>query len=320
MRKLVSTVAVGACLALVLAAPLFAQSQPSETYRIGRGDVLAIAFWQQPDLNQTVQVRQDGKIAVPVIGEIEVLGLTPEEAADLIVERIRRYNREISQALVQVVGFNARKVYLTGQVGQVGRYAFEVLPDLWTVIRQAGGPTEEADLSKVTVVDPRGIAKVIDLKKVLAEGKAETLPPLEDGSTINIPRRADYLPADIFGVQGQDLKPVVYVTGQVLQPGPKAIEGDLSIYDALALAGGVGPEANLAKIKVLSKAAGGPVSQTLNLSAGATDRTAMNYKVRYEDMIMVDRRGGNFWSSFRDIATVLTTISTIVLLADRLTN
>jgi polysaccharide export outer membrane protein len=314
-----SRLAAGVLLVCALAGgSQLAGAQEQQTYRIGRGDILTISFWQQPDLNTTAQVRQDGIIAVPVIGEIEVAGLTPEEAADLIVQRISRYNREISQALVQVVGFNARKVFVTGQVGQPGRYTFERIPDLWTVLRQAGGPSEDADLSKVTVVDPRGVAQVVDLKKILAEGKAETLAPLEDGTTINVPRRAVYLPTDIFAVQDQDLKPVVYVTGQVLQPGPKAIEGKMSIFDAIALAGGTGPQADLSKVKITSKAGGGPLSQTLDLSGKSSDRSAMNYQVHYEDLITVGGKGGNFWSTFRDVATLVTTVSTIVLLADRL--
>lgn len=320
MNIKVSFVVIFACFCLLFLAPHTGWGQQPDTYRIGRGDVLSIAYWQQPDLNQSVQVRQDGKIAVHVIGEIEVAGLTTEEAADLIVQRISRYIRGISQALVEVVAFNAYEIFLTGQVKSVGRLTFETLPNLWEAIRQAGGPADEADLSKVAVVEPTGTSRVIDLKSLLAQGKAESLPPLSNGTTVNVPKRLDFLPPDIYGTQTLNLKPVVYVTGQVVQPGPKPIEGNVYIYDALALAGGVGPEANLSKVKVISKAAGGPVSQTLNLSSGASDRTAMNYQVRYEDMIVVERKGGSFWSTFRDVATAVTTISTVVLLVDRFNN
>jgi len=299
-------------------APERSAGQQPQAYRIGAGDVVSITFWQQPNLNQAaVLVRQDGIIAVPVIGEIDVAGLTPEEVSDRIVQRISRYIGEISQALVQVVAFNAREIFVTGQVNLPGRHTFEVLPDLWTAIRRAGGPTESADLAKVTVVDPTGSSSLVDLKSLLAEGKAETLPVLESGTTVDVPRRLDFLPPDIYGAEARELKPVVYVTGQVVQPGPKPIEGDIYIYDALALAGGLGPGANPSKVQVISKAPGGPVSQTLNLRPEVGNRAGLRYKIRYEDVIIVEPKGGTFWTSFRDAVTVVTSISTVVLLVDR---
>jgi polysaccharide export outer membrane protein len=288
-----------------------------EAYRIGPDDVLTVSFWQQPDLNQTVQVRQDGKVALPVIGEMEIAGLTAEEAADRIVDRISRYNRNISQALVQVVGFNARKLFVSGQVGTPGKYAFEVVPDVWNAIRNAGGPTESADLRRVAVVSPSGNVEVVDLAEILAAGKADTLKPLLAGTTVDVPRRMDFLPSETYNFQLTELRPIVYVTGAVLSPGPKPIEGDLYIYDALALAGGVGPEANLKKVKVITKAPNGPVTQTLDLRGGTNDRTSLNYKIRYEDMVIVERRGSGFWGPVRDIAAFAGVISSIILIADR---
>lgn len=304
-------------LALSLAATQsFAQS--TETYRIGPEDVVSISFWQQPELNQTVQVRQDGKVAIPVIGEMEIAGLTPEEAASRIVDRISRYNRSISQALVQVVAYNSRKVFVTGQVGKPGKYAYEVVPDLWTAIRDAGGPLETSDLSRVTVVSPSGTIKLVDLAKILSEGKADTLSPLIPGTTVDLPRRPDVLATETFTSDASALRPIVFVSGVVLQPGPKKIEGDMYIQDAIAMAGGVGPDADLGKVEVISKAARGPVTQMLNLKADASDRSALNYRIRYEDQVIVGRKGRSVWNSIRDVATVAAAVSSIILLADQL--
>jgi polysaccharide export outer membrane protein len=295
-----------------------AHGQSAEPYRVGPGDVLSVTFWQQPTLNQAgVLVRQDGMIALPVIGELEVSGLTLEEASDRIVDRISRYIPSISQALVQVVTFNAREIIVTGQVKGAGQFTFEVLPNLWGAIRRAGGPTEDADLAKVTVLEPSGVSTVVDLKSLIAQGRAESLPPLASGTTVDVPRRLEFMPPDVYGTQRGDTKPVVYVTGQVVQPGPKPIEGTVYIYDALALAGGFGPEANPSRVQVISKGARGPVTKTFNLSSGAADRTGMTYRIQNEDMIIVDRRGGGIWASVRDVVTVVTSVSTIVLLVDR---
>ena len=295
-----------------------ASAQQAEPYRIGPEDVLSISFWQRPVLNQTVQVRQDGRIAVPIIGETEVAGLTAQEVTDRIVDRISRYDREISQALVQVLAYNARKVFVTGQVGTTGKYGYESVPDLWTVLRDAGGPLETADLSRVRVIQPSGDMEIFDLARILSEGRAETLPDLVSGTTVDVPRRADFLPLETYRLQMQDLQPVVYVTGAVMTPGPKPIEGDVYVYDALALAGGLSPDANVKKVQVISKAPGGPVAQTFDLTPDTKDRSALTYRMRYEDLVIVDRKGEGFFSGVRNIALVLGIVTSSIIIADRL--
>ena len=74
----------------------------------------------------------------------------------------------------------------------------------------------------------------------------------------------------------------------------------------------------MGKVQIVSRAPNGPVTQTLNLRPDSRDRAAMRYKIQYEDMIIVGRKGGGFWGPLRDIATITATITSVILLADRL--
>jgi polysaccharide biosynthesis/export protein len=119
----------------------FASLASAEEYVIGAEDQLQISFWQDPTLNQQVVVRQDGKITLSIIGEITASGMTSKQLAEQIGRSVSLYNSKISQATVTVVGFNSQKVFVAGQVTHPGKFAFEVIPYLWTIIKEAGGST-----------------------------------------------------------------------------------------------------------------------------------------------------------------------------------
>jgi len=182
------------------------KAQEVPPYRLGIDDVISVSFWQEASLNQpAVRVRKNGMVALPVIGDTKLTGMTLDEAAAEIVSRISRYNRKITQALVQVVAFNALKVFVTGNVRIPGTYRYERIPDLWTVIRDAGGPMQTADLGEVTVVSPSGQMHIINLSEILASQKADTLPPLPPGRWLTcLPR---WFPAIRMAAQGMTAMP-----------------------------------------------------------------------------------------------------------------
>src|SRR5690606_18297993 len=69
------------------------QAQAVQAYRIGVDDSVRVAVWQNPDLNVTVPVRPDGRISVPLVGDVEAGGKTPEEVAADIKARLEAYVR-----------------------------------------------------------------------------------------------------------------------------------------------------------------------------------------------------------------------------------
>jgi polysaccharide export outer membrane protein len=167
-----------------------AQNIWGEEYIIGTEDVLSITFWQEPDLNTRAKVRKDGMITLPIIGEVKAEGLSPKKLSQSILEKISLYNANISQATVEVEEYNHRKIYVQGEVRSPGAFGFETIPDLWGAIREAGGPTEFADLNSVSIIrgDGDSEVQVVDLEASLKAGSLKGLPKLKPKDTIWIPR------------------------------------------------------------------------------------------------------------------------------------
>jgi polysaccharide export outer membrane protein len=124
-------------------------------YRIGIDDVLAIVFWREQNMNADVVVRPDGKITLPLINEIDAVGLTTEELRARVVAAAGRFVTD-PNATVVVKQINSRKIFVTGEVGRPGSFP---LSDSMTVIQalaMAGGLREFADASAIIVMRNEG--------------------------------------------------------------------------------------------------------------------------------------------------------------------
>jgi polysaccharide export outer membrane protein len=123
-----------------------------EGYRIGAGDVLQIVVWREPDasLPDTV-VRSDGKISVPLIGEVVAAGLTPEQLKDSLVEKFSHY---INNPVVSVHPrqINSRKVYVLGKVKKEGPIPLIRPMTVLQALDEAGGLAEWANKKKIYVL------------------------------------------------------------------------------------------------------------------------------------------------------------------------
>ncbi|MCA9753744.1 MAG: SLBB domain-containing protein [Gemmatimonadetes bacterium] len=201
-----------------------------------------MTVWQRADLGAVVTVDTEGSITLPLIGSIRAAGQTPNRLGDELTRRFSFVDREVSQVTVAVLKYNSRRVFVMGEVLEPGAYAFAQIPGVWEVIREAGGPSPDAALSRVRVIPPDGAGapRVIDLDQVLATGDFSALPPLTAGSTILVPR------VETVGPEGD----VVYVMGAVTEPGAVSIDAAPNVVQAILAAGGAGPEANLSQIRV----------------------------------------------------------------------
>src|SRR3954454_9725941 len=130
------------------------ESQPagSSAQRIGAGDVLQIAVWKEPDASvPAVTVRADGKISVPLIKEVEVAGLTPAEAEQMLAEKLSRYIHEANVTVI-VTQVHSRKVYLVGGVKTVAPIDLKGDITVLQAITQAGGITDYAKRRQIYVL------------------------------------------------------------------------------------------------------------------------------------------------------------------------
>ncbi len=279
----------------------------ADSYRVGQGDVLDINFWQDPSLNSTVRVNQEGKITLDIVGDVEAAGKTTQELENDIVRRMSRLNKNISQAVVRVASYNYQHVFVSGQVNNPGKYTFEEIPDLWTILNEAGGLTETADLSRVTIIrggEEAGKVEVVNVAEAIATGQLDQLPKIGREDTIEVPRTLAGLPsAELSGPI--ERKNVIYVVGAVTEPGPVKFEKDVDVLEAIALAGGFNGAADVKKAKVLAKDGYYAQSLHFDLEKYALSGAPARYIMNKEDIVVVPYQERSTWEK---IATILTPI------------
>lgn len=94
------------------------QDAPSD-YVIGADDTLHISVWKEPDLSETLPVRPDGKISMPLLNDIPAAGLTPLQLKDSITEKLKKYIAD-PRVTVVVTQMNSRRIFVTGEVVHSG--------------------------------------------------------------------------------------------------------------------------------------------------------------------------------------------------------
>ena len=289
-------------------------------YVIGPDDVLQISFWQDPTLNAEVRVGQDGKVALDVVGQIEAAGRTTAELQNEIVRLMARLNKNISQATVRVSAYNYNHVFVIGQVNTPGKIAFEEIPDIWTVINEAGGISETGDLSRVTIIrggPDAGRVEVVNVRDALATGQLDALPRLRRTDTIEIGRTPGQVLSGEVGLSVEK-KNLIYVIGAVGTPGPVAYEENVDVLEAVALAGGPTEAADLKRARLLMKDGNYAQAVKLNLDEYTGTGRPARYIVQKEDMVVVPfQRESFFDSTIGRVATVVAAVSTAWLIFDR---
>lgn len=138
--------------ALLLATSAPAPAQvPDGDYRIGPADVLRISVWNDETLSGTVPVRPDGMISLPLLNDVEAAGLTPLELREKLIDQLGHYMPapEVSVIVEQV---RSLTVSVLGQVTNPGRYELLRESTVLEVIAEAGGLTEFADSSRITIL------------------------------------------------------------------------------------------------------------------------------------------------------------------------
>lgn len=135
--------------------PAGAVATVSDDYVIGAQDVLGVVFWREPDISGDVTVRPDGRISIPVIGEIQAAGLKPEALQAQIEAAAAKYMNAPNVAVV-VRTINSRQVYVTGRVTAPGAHLLVGKLTVLQAIALAGGLTEYADAKNITVLRNQG--------------------------------------------------------------------------------------------------------------------------------------------------------------------
>lgn len=161
-----------------------------EPYVIGANDRFDVFVWQHDDLSISLEVAADGSVRYPLMGRIEVVGMTPEALADTIATSLRTYIVD-PQVTVIPRSFDQAAVAVIGQVKTGGMVEFREGARLSDYLAAAGGPTAEAKLSAVSVtrtVDGEPINYEVDLERVLTSGDPAVDFELAEGDVVFVPK------------------------------------------------------------------------------------------------------------------------------------
>lgn len=121
------------------------------TYIIGEQDVLSIDVWKEKDISETVVVRPDGKITIPLVDEVYVVGMTPLQLQSMLEDKLKPF-LTVPQVTVIVKEISSRKVYLMGQVGRTGPFLINSTTTVLQLIAQAGGLRDFAKKKKIYIM------------------------------------------------------------------------------------------------------------------------------------------------------------------------
>lgn len=176
---------------LLANAPVAAAEEDGPGYLIGPEDVLDIVVWRNTELSRQVTVRPDGRISLPLIGELGAAGLTPEELREEIVKRLKEYQQSAVVASVIVQDVNSYKVFVLGQVQVPGGYTLRSRTTVLQALSLAGGFSQFASKNKIVLIRkrPDGLDDKIQVKfnDLVYDEESRANEYLRPGDTIFVP-------------------------------------------------------------------------------------------------------------------------------------
>jgi len=217
---------------LALALPVLAQTE-----KLGVGDAVRITVHQQPDLTTDARISERGTVALPLVGEVKLAGMSPVQAGQAIGESFKKGQfLKNPQVTVAVTTLRSKQVSVLGQVARPGRYALDdTSAKLADVIAAAGGITTTG-ADTVTVIRDGKEHKVALLGKSF---------DLKGGEIVQVERA-----------------PVFYIYGEVTRAGAYRVEPNMTVMQAIAAGGGISPRGSDRRLKVRRTAANGKVVET----------------------------------------------------------
>ncbi|MBS1828939.1 MAG: polysaccharide biosynthesis/export family protein [Acidobacteria bacterium] len=139
-----------------------------KTYKIGAEDVVNIRVWREAELSGPIMVRPDGKITMPLIGELKAEGMTPDELGKAITEALKdKLTRP--EVFIQVQQVNSKKYYITGEVNRTGSFPLVTPITVFEALSIAGGLREYANQKNIVIV--RGNDRLKFNYKEVVDGK-----------------------------------------------------------------------------------------------------------------------------------------------------
>ncbi len=221
-----------------------ASAVDAREYALGSGDVIRVTVFQNPDLTVETRVTENGSITYPLIGAVNVGGLTLPATEKLIADRLREGGFVLKpQVNVLLLQIRSAQVSVLGQVNRPGRYPIEVAGTTVTDILAMAGGASVNGADSVTLVGTRSgqpYRVEIDVPSLFQPDGMKSDVPVQGGDVLYVHRA-----------------PVFYIYGEVNRPGSYRLERGTSVMQALAQGGGLTLRGTDKRIRVHRRKAGG---------------------------------------------------------------
>ena len=318
-----------------------------DRYILGPGDELYIYFLNNKEFNGNYKIINDGTISLPFINSVFISGKTLEESTIFIEERL---NKEFINAKIFLNLTKTRPVNVSiiGEVVRPGYYSLDAaknatnisketnltsgLPTLVDLIKRSGGITNNSDLENIELVRklsdsyPNQYKKTkVNFIKFLFEGDQSQNPNLFDGDILRIPEGKSF---DIksFQVSRANLSPdiiKVHVIGEVVDPGSKDLNANVTLTEAIYAAGGISPtrgqKYNIELYRINNDGSSSYKKFRFHRKKGFSEK--VNPQLSTGDVIRVNRNlVSTVGDSVKPITEPLTGILSIIRLIDILGN
>jgi polysaccharide biosynthesis/export protein len=233
-----------------------AASAASDDYQLGAGDLVKITVFGAPELATEARVAQSGTITCPLVGSVQVAGLTTAGAESLLAKRYVEggYLRQPQISLL-VVEFQSQKISVLGHVNKPGQYPLRATSNVMDVLADAGGVIAQTAGDHATLMRKDGTSAEIDLRR-LFEGDPQQNVPVRGGDRLVVPRAEQF-----------------YIYGQVQKPGMYRLEPNMTLSRAISAGGGLTPRGTERRAVVKRRDAAGKEE---------------DYSVRATDLIRAD--------------------------------
>lgn len=167
-----------------------------KNYRIGVGDTLKIQVWRNEELSSEVPVRPDGKVSSPLVGDVVAAGLSTQELAKVVTEKLSAYLRNPEVTVIVTNPASAdflRRVRVTGAVRTPVSVSYRQGMTVMDLVLQAGGLTEFAAPNNARLyrtIDGKTKIYAVDLGNILQRGDLKTNYNLYPSDVVTVPERS----------------------------------------------------------------------------------------------------------------------------------
>ena len=253
-----------------------------DDYHVGPGDVLEVEVYDDPDLSGLVTVQHGGEISFPLLGDVEVSGLTSREVRDTLTRLLAKDYLVDPQVAVRVKEHRSQWITVVGEVVRPGKYFLQGSKSLLELLTEAGGFTPNASGEVVVsgtdpVLDQDGGAEAVRIflspEQPPAQQKAALSLTLGNGDIVTATATQFF-----------------YVSGEVKNPGSFPITPGLTVLKAVSVAGGLTKFGSKGKVEILRRAKEGD-TERIRVDLGDIESGKKpDVPLEPEDIIKVGKR------------------------------